>query len=76
MYVKCLCFIMVDRGLLSEGSGMKYKGQYVSYLFVFLKLSAVTITYHTAGYRTWQSSSFLLLHLLLGLSHVACTNSD
>jgi hypothetical protein len=30
MYVKCLHFIMVDRGLLTEGSGMKNKGQYVS----------------------------------------------
>jgi len=41
---------------------MKDKGKYVSELLVFLELSVVTIPYHTAGYRTWQSSSFLLLH--------------
>ena len=52
MYVKCLCFIMVDRDLLPEGSGMKDRGQYVSELLVFLELSVVTIPYHTAGYRT------------------------
>ena len=61
MYVKCLCFIMVDRDLLPEGSGMKDKGQYVFELLVFLELSVVTIPHHTAGYRTWRSSSFLLL---------------
>jgi len=52
---------MVDRGLLPEVSGMKDKGQYVFELLVFLELSVVTIPHHTAGYRTWRSSSFLLL---------------
>jgi hypothetical protein len=43
MYVKCLCFIMVDGGLLTKGSGINEKGQYVSDLLVFLELSVVTM---------------------------------
>jgi hypothetical protein len=52
MCVQCLCFIMLDRGLLTEESGMNNKGQYMSGLSVFLELPVVTKNYR------WNTISY------------------